>query len=439
MSEDTVKLMGYTAQLGNINNGIFGSQHESKDGLKHEEAGWNDAKFKGGTTRGWCKGMGDRTPPVAKDHVNFMKTKCASRKKGFKRINYYRYMTREANSKHTGLYKKGSSVVRGQPCPEASKTKYSGGVGKVGALDKITLSCDYPKIDDTLLRKISETMESDEKQGARYNTWHTLSDKFCANPKNAYKKIHKNETTCQSLFKNKDLARSYCATGDNMAKDQKNCTQGKLTASVYDELGNKFCKANPMNPWCACYNIINNSSSCVGAGATNPGCVALITKRALLKSGGSATAPFDIKPQCQMPNQCSGSGTFQPVTGTSMTCDITLNTCNQNIEQGVAKNSPLNASCNFTKEEQKKADANGASDPKKMSEAEKKKSETEELMGMLEFANEGDKEDAAAAAREGAAGGDASKKKSGSSTAMLIIFAFFMLCMSAGLVFVAMR
>ena len=439
MSEDTLKLMGYTSQLGTIKAGIFGSQHEEKDGKKQDEAGWNDADFKGHETRDWCKGMGARPAVVTKEMVNFMPTRCASwRPKLKKRRNRYRYMTREANSKHTGLYKKGSQVIRGQPCPEAAETKYSGGDGKTGDLDNITLSCDYPKIDDSLLRRMSEAMESDEKEGARYKTWHAVADKFCTVPGNAYKKIHKNETTCKSLFANKDLARGYCATGDNMAKDQKNCTEGSLTASVYDELGNKFCKANPTNPWCACYNTINNKIVCTGAGATNAGCTALLTKRATLSAGGQAVGPFDIKPQCQMPS-CSGSDTFQPVTGSKLTCDMTFNTCNQNIEQGVAKNSPLNASCNFTKEEQKKADANGASDPKKMTEAEKKKSETDELMGMLAFANESDKADAEEAARGGAAGGVAPKKKSSSSSAMLIIVAIIMMCMCGGIAMVAMK
>ena len=347
-------------------------------------------------------------------------------------------MTREANSKNTGLYKSGTSVIRGQPCPEAESAKYSGGAGKTGDLAKISLTCDYPEIDDTLLRKMSQVMESDEKDGPRYKTWQAVADKFCTNPANAYKKIHKNETTCKSLFQNKDLARSYCATGDNVATDQKNCTQGTLTDSVYDELGNKFCKANPTNAWCACYNVINNKTACTGAGATNAGCMALTQKRAMLASGGQAVGPFNIKPQCQM-DSCSGGQTFQPVTGGTMTCDMTFNTCNQNIEQGVAKNSPLNASCNFTKEEAKKADANGASDPKKMSEAEKNKAETEELQGMLDFANESDKADAEEAARAGAAGGTVPKKTSGSSTTMLIIVAVIMMCMCGGIALVAMK
>ena len=78
MSGDTVKLMGYTSQLGTIKAGIFGSQHEEKDGEKQNEAGWNDADFKGHETKGWCAGMGAKPAIVTKDYVNFMSTRCAT-------------------------------------------------------------------------------------------------------------------------------------------------------------------------------------------------------------------------------------------------------------------------------------------------------------------------------------------------------------------------
>jgi hypothetical protein len=456
MSGDTVKLMGYTSDLGKLSSGIFDSWKQYPDG-REKGSNYNiltdqPVKPKKGHQDKWCAGYatGDQpdlkklkidnhllyVPPGVRDPRRPNQCDTWDPPGTKKRRRRYRYITRKPNSENTGLYVKGSEVIRGSPCPEAENVKYASSL-KPGREERIKLSCDYPVIDDTLLRKMAGAMEPGEREGPRYNTWHAVADKFCTDPANAYKKIHKNEMTCKAVFKNKDLARSYCATGDKMATDQQNCNQGKLTDSVYDELGNKFCNANPTNPWCACYNVINNNTVCTGAGATNAGCMALIAKRALLASGGQAVGPFNNKPQCQMPS-CSGGDTFQPVTGSYMTCDMTYNTCNQNIEQGVAKNSPLNASCNFSKEEAKKADANGASDPKKMSEAEKNKAETEELQGMLDFANESDKADAEEAARAGAAGGTVTKKTSGSSTTMLIIVAVIMLCVCGGIAMVAM-
>ena len=420
---DTIKLMAYTATLGDLNTQNnrmkkkFGGDYYNKRN-DIESGGKGDC---GGKRTGTGKHEG---------HVMLAKDKqgwnCGSYKKsGFhKRKQYYAHVTRKPNSENWSPYENSGNIAIGQPCPYAEKTKYASSLNPSGS-DVIKLSCDYPKIDDSLLRKMSSKMESWEKGGTRYQTWLAVAGKYCDNPGNAYKKIHKNETTCKKQFKNKNLAVKYCETKDNIAKDQKNCTVENLTPSVYDKVAKTFCKANPSNKWCGCYNIINRVCD---SDPNAAGCLTWVQKKAILKSSGQDVSVYDSKPQCAAPG-CTGSEVFTPATGDSMTCTQKYNICTQNIKQGVAKNSPTNAQCNLSHAEQKEADKNGASDPSKVGAmARKEESLTDQLKTLAQL-DSMDKEDAAAG------GGGAGKKKSGgSNTLILVIVAFVMLCMCGGLV-----
>ena len=253
----------HVATMGSTKDGVFtvGNDRSMSDDKKD------------GSTRGGCKGYGHGTAREPKDMLLLDHQRCAKYRKGLKRKKRYSYIVREPNSKHSGLYvqsnqgsvkKEGDAVVKGQPCPFAESAKWLGAL-KPGVNDESQLQCVYPKLDETLLLKMSKAMKQGEKKGPRYETWHAGATKFCAVSGNAYKVINRNDETCKTVFKNKGLAAKYCVVGDHMASQPDNCSAVNLTATVYDKLGKAFCKKHPENPWCGCYNVINKTCT------TNPG------------------------------------------------------------------------------------------------------------------------------------------------------------------------
>ena len=430
---DTAKLMGFTVDIGSKKNQYdWGKSKLGKDWSQTKYSDIIKAKSDGrDNCYGWSTSRGSPNAKIPEGSVYLSgdsgwKGRCASWKKAFRARRYrHKRDIMKPNSEHTMLYNKGGKIAMGQPCPYAEKAKYTTSRDAYKfENDPIKLSCDYPKIDDSLLRKMSSKMQDGEKQGPRYIIWQEAASKYCEIPGNAYKKI-KGDTTCKQQFKDKNLAVKYCETGGNIAKDQKNCTVENLTPSVYDKIAKTFCKANASNKWCGCYNIINRVCD---SDPNAAGCLTWVQKKAILKSSGQDVSVYDSKPQCAAP-VCTGSEVFTPATGDSMTCNQKYNICTQNIKQGVAKNSPTNASCNLSHSEQKEADKNGASDPSKVGAMAKKEESLTDQLATLAQLDSMDKEDAAAG--DGAA---AKKKSGGSNTLILVIVAFVMLCMCGGLV-----
>ena len=247
-----------------------------------------------------------------------------------------------------------NDVVR-PPCPFSQTSEWSkvnsdkNGFLKYANKGKTNyINCGYKKLSSARLRAIAKEIERDPADGPRRRLYSSLARDFCADPKNANSSLNQyTGETCASLFKGRNLIKGFCAIGDNMASRQDRCTEENLTASVYDSLGNKFCKNNPKNEWCGCYNIINKN--CKGSKSKNPGCDSWTLKRDALIDAGHDISVYDSKPQCTAP-ACSNNQTFQPRTGSSMTCSQKFNICTQNVELGVGKNSPINAECDMEKE-----------------------------------------------------------------------------------------
>ena len=436
----------HTANLGSLEAGVFSSDNDYK---------YTDQTDLGnsGHGGGWC-GSGDKNlgvergqgPPIEPEgHLLFGSNSgslnCRTWHKGGKKKRAYRWMTRKPNSTLTGLYKRkadGSTtsnadvLVKGQPCPGAISATYTSALKPDRHIDTM-LKCVYPKIDDTVLRAMSAAMEDGETMGARYDTWYAAATDYCNNPTtDPTLKINTKNETCAQTFANNGLAAAYCGTGDNMAAHPTICSVTDLTAPVYDQLGNAFCAANPENPWCGCYNVINKTCT---ANPMGSGCASLVASREIMAGQGMDTTVFDQKPQCNAPACAKTQGeVWKPATSPdTMTCQQNLNICTQNISQGVAQNAPVNASCSMSPADEAEAKANGSQDPVKMAAVEEAEPTIMERMKQLAILDEMD----ADAAADAAAGAPVEKKND--YTIIYIIVALLLLCCCAGIAVVATK
>jgi len=68
------------------------------------------------------------------------------------------------------------------------------------------------------------------------------------------------DSTCRGFSNAKALAKDYCIQGDKIKTDTMLCTKetDSLGPTLYDELAAKYCEANPIDPFCGCYNVVTN-------------------------------------------------------------------------------------------------------------------------------------------------------------------------------------
>ena len=164
------------------------------------------------------------------------------------------------------------------------------------------------------------------------------------------------------------------------------------------------------------------------------GCATLIANREIMSAQGMDTTVFDAKPQCNAPacNKTQGDVWKPASSPDTMTCQQNLNICTQNITQGVAKNAPVNASCNLSHTEQKAAKAAGSEDPGKMAAVDKKKDSIEGKLKKLAMLDEMDRDDAASA------GTPTPAPKKQTSTMMIMMIVLVLLCCCGGIAAIVM-
>ena len=65
------------------------------------------------------------------------------------------------------------------------------------------------------------------------------------------------DSTCRGFSVAKALAKDYCEKGDKIATDPILCTKedDSLGPTLYNELAENYCKANPDKEFCACFNV----------------------------------------------------------------------------------------------------------------------------------------------------------------------------------------
>ena len=432
-----VSAFSHITELGTLADGVFLNKDRPDRAYQTDE---NDGKPTGGNTDSWCKGFGHRTAKEVPGHLYTRGGTCHSWNKGFTRQRRKRYITRAPNSSKVGLYiegnpgktnlGKGEKVIIGVPCPEAASTAWvSNQKAYENDREMIKLECTYKDIDDTMLVKMSKALGSDETAGPRFKMVNAVANHYCSNPSNAHKVITKEGDTCKSVYKQKNLAQEFCKIDNNIARNTTLCSPENIgDQALYDKLGAAFCKANPKDPWCGCYNVIYKVCD---TNKNANGCASVEAQFAEMEAQGMNTKVFRSKPQCTAPSCNKPLGDVWKPAGdsTTMTCDQKINICTQAIEQGVAKGSPITANCEFNDTEIKQAAANGSTDPAKA----------------LELAANADKIAAAsatAAAAERMDSGTPGESLSGgggsSNTTFYIIGFLLVMCMCAAIAGIAL-
>ena len=126
-----------------------------------------------------------------------------------------------------------------QPCP--------GGKGFFNS--KSGVICGYSKKQGSGLATLLRT--SNKFPGdPRRAMWNKLSKQFCNEPENVKGNMGE---PCISRVRGTEVVKKYCVVDDRMPKDYI-CTRENL-GKYYDEAAQEFCKANPKDKWCSCYNV----------------------------------------------------------------------------------------------------------------------------------------------------------------------------------------
>jgi hypothetical protein len=219
------------------------------------------------------------------------------------------------------------------PCPGTDKKYFNSKPG---------VKCIYSKTDATQLQTLHDTMLS----GAKSNQGDMLShvrNEFCKLSENVWKNIG-GGTTCSEHTTNTQLALDYCKVGDRIATDR-NCTSESTSCGTagYTKLAEDYCKANPTNAWCSCYNVTNNVCD------TNASAAGCADKRRTFDKLVEAT-PAGQKESWSGMAPCFGGvcvGNKYLPAGYNANCNRAVNICVQNFDiQGIA-DSTINAVCDI--------------------------------------------------------------------------------------------
>jgi hypothetical protein len=217
------------------------------------------------------------------------------------------------------------------PCPGTTKKYFNSKPG---------VKCIYSKTDAKQVQNLHDAITG----GAKSNQTEMLShvkNEFCKNSENVWKNIG-GGVTCYAHTTNTQMALDYCKVGSRIVTDR-NCTAESTSCGVdgYATLAEAYCKANPTNAWCSCYNVTNNVCD---TNATAAGCA---DKKRTFDTLVEKT-PADQKASWSGMESCFGKvcvGNKYLPSGYNANCDRAVNICIQNFDvQGIA-DSTINAVC----------------------------------------------------------------------------------------------
>ena len=146
---------------------------------------------------------------------------------------------------------------------------------------------------------------------------------------------------CHTYFRNevdeKDLVEKFCLKGDtpNMQKEEYKrslCNRERMGDHKYEAMAAKYCLNNSGDPWCGCYNAVENKCR---IDESLPGCNKNLATWELMKEGLSSDeiALFSGMRQC-FENVCSGN-TYKPHNWKEA-CNRRVNICKSEIDIGGA-------------------------------------------------------------------------------------------------------
>lgn len=201
-----------------------------------------------------------------------------------------------------------------RPCPGGSGY-FTSGKG---------IKCIYSKIDDgASLRTLHSTVKN-LSGDQRLQMYDHLKHEFCAVGENRNKDV--GEARCSVIGDAAALARSYCSVGDRIKTDD-SCAKDIVGTKIYSELADAFCKNNPQDAWCSCYNTFEKVCDTNGAAA---GCAnvkeehdAIMESLPEDKLGEQARRELNNRKTCRA-NICTGTQKYIPENLPGCELDISM-------------------------------------------------------------------------------------------------------------------
>ena len=228
----------------------------------------------------------------------------------------------------------------GLPCPGADHVKYNGKTNE--------FKCFYENLNVDKLQKLYNNRNNNQQT---LDTYEQIVSEYCSNPANLNQLITTNgELNCRLRDPDNKIFAEFCEKDDHIKRDS-TCTTdepGKsLAKTEYDRIAEKFCKENPKDDWCSCYNASS------GVCDDNPdsdaaGCEKWkIEKSSVTDIIGedNLQAALLQDARCVI-SDCNKSGVYMSRSN-PRECDLTFNICSQIIDVGAAAASPLTASCDI--------------------------------------------------------------------------------------------
>lgn len=206
--------------------------------------------------------------------------------------------------------------------------------------------CFYSNSDVSQIRNLYD--HATTTNNGKLLAMHTrLTEKFCAIPENLEKRVSA-ENTCKKLDSSVEVTKQYCKlnNGQNLrTKDA--CSQSNL-GRFYEEVGSEYCKNNPNEEWCACYNVKANvcdtNASAAGCAKMKEEHDAIINSLPADKLGEQARRELNNRKTCRA-LVCSGDKFIpQNLPG----CELDISMCIQDVSiAGHAVDTGINIECNI--------------------------------------------------------------------------------------------
>ena len=135
--------------------------------------------------------------------------------------------------------------LKGQPCP--------GGAGI--PIGHRTYKCMYKN--NAEIQQLYTTLVGTESGDPRNDLYGRVVKKYCEADNDRIKDAVGGEFTCEDYGADR---KTYCGVDDRI-KTEPFCSKDILGKDVYHQVATEYCKKNPEDQWCTCYNLVNKVCS----------------------------------------------------------------------------------------------------------------------------------------------------------------------------------
>ena len=155
----------------------------------------------------------------------------------------------------TGIYNNQGSINKGKPCPGGDAYWKKAMDSEISCVYDVKTGSGLGRIRE-LHGEIKNTFSGDPRKAM----FDKIAADYCDRADRLDDKITSgsgDDSTCRGFSVAKALAKDYCEKGDKIATDPILCTKedDSLGPTLYNELAENYCKANPDKEFCACFNV----------------------------------------------------------------------------------------------------------------------------------------------------------------------------------------